>query len=96
MWWKRRRPDQVGWFLHGYESAWLPASLLGQQESLADALFAASRHWSVGLHFKKGLAGDLSPRRRRTRETATNPAVLDAFALAIIGAFGPFRLYRHT
>ncbi len=88
MWWTGDG-DQVGWFLHGYESAWLPASLLGQQENLADALFAASRHWSVGLHFNKGLAGGLVAAATRTRETATNPAVLDAFALAIIGAFGP-------
>ena len=28
-----------------------------RQEALAAALFAASRHWTVGLHFNKGLAG---------------------------------------
>jgi FAD/FMN-containing dehydrogenase len=80
---------QVGWFLHGYESAWLPASLLQQQEALADALFAATRHQSVELHFNKGLAGGLASAASATRDTATNPAVLDAFALAIIGGFGP-------
>ena len=51
--------EEAGQVLHGYQSAWLPASLLQQdrQENLADALFAATRHWSVSLHFNKGLAG---------------------------------------
>jgi FAD/FMN-containing dehydrogenase len=80
---------QVGWFLHNYESAWLPAALLQQQENLADALFAASRHWSVGLHFNKGLAGALVEAVTAARDTATNPAMLDAFALAIIAGYGP-------
>jgi len=80
---------QVGWFIHGYESTWLPESLLQQQESLADALFAASRHWALELHFNKGLAGGLASATRAARDTATNPAMLDAFALAIIGGFGP-------
>ena len=88
MWWTGDA-DQVGWFIHGYESAWLPASLLQQQESLADALFAASRHWSVLLHFNKGLAGGPVSAVTAARDTATNPAMLDAFALAIIGGAGP-------
>jgi len=88
MWWTGDAA-QVGWFLHGYESAWLPESLLQQQESLADALFAASRHWALELHFNKGLAGGLASAARAARDTATNPAMLDAFALAIIGGFGP-------
>jgi FAD binding domain len=39
-------------WMHGYDSAWLPQSLLQlrQQQSLTDALFAATRHWSVALH----------------------------------------------
>src|SRR5262249_56042724 len=50
---------QVGQFIHGYRSAWLPASLLKEdrQSRLADALFAGSRHWGMSLHFNKGLAG---------------------------------------
>jgi FAD/FMN-containing dehydrogenase len=77
---------QVGWVVHGYKSAWLPAALLNpdQQFRLADALFAASRHWSVSLHFNKGLAGAPAEEIAAARDTATNPAVLDAFALAII------------
>jgi FAD/FMN-containing dehydrogenase len=53
---------------------------------LVDALFAASRHRGVGLHFNKGLAGAPAEAVAATRDTATNPAVLDAFALAIIAA----------
>lgn len=82
--------DQVAVFLHGFESAWLPASLLAPSEAgrLADALFAASRHWEVQLHFNKGLAGAPEAERSAARDTAMNPAVLDAFALAIIAAGG--------
>jgi FAD/FMN-containing dehydrogenase len=84
--------EQEGWFIHGYKSAWLPARLLDAQRraGLADALFQASRHWSVGLHFNKGLAGAPAAELDAARDTATNPAVLDAFALAIIaGGDGP-------
>ncbi len=82
---------QAGQFLHGYQSTWLPASLLGdgQRERLADALFASSRQWQMALHFNKGLAGAPDEALAAARDTAMNPAVLDAFALAIIGAEGP-------
>jgi FAD/FMN-containing dehydrogenase len=82
---------EAGQVLHGYQSAWLPASLLNvdRQESLADALFAASRHWSVSLHVNKGLAGASADTIAAARDTAVNPAVVDAFALAISGAGGP-------
>jgi FAD/FMN-containing dehydrogenase len=80
--------EQAGWFIHGYQSAWLPAALLDdkQLDALADALFRASRHWYVGLHFNKGLAGAPASEIAATRDTATNPAALDAFALAIIAS----------
>lgn len=84
--------DQCGLYWHGYESVWLPASLLKQEneQRLVDALFAASRWWDVELHFNKGLAGAPPGAISRSRETATNPAVLEAFALAIIaGGEGP-------
>ena len=83
--------EEAGQILHGYQSAWLPASLLqrGEQEKLSDALFTASRHWSVSLHFNKGLAGAPAEAIDTARDTAANPAVLDAFALAISGAEGP-------
>jgi FAD/FMN-containing dehydrogenase len=82
---------QVGFFLHGYKSTWLPASLLAPegQQRLADALFAATRHWHLALHFNKGLAGAPPEEIAAARDTAMNPAVLDAFALAIIAASGP-------
>ena len=81
---------QVAWFLYGYESLWMPASLLedDSQERLAHALFAGSRHKDIELHFNKGLAGGPREAMEATRDTATNPAVLNAFALAIVGDAG--------
>lgn len=77
---------QVGWVIHAYKSAWLPATLLatGKRARLANALFAASRHWPVSLHFNKGLAGAPPEEVAAARDTAMNPEVIDAFALAII------------
>lgn len=82
---------EAGQFIHGYESAWLPASLLrkDRQSALCDALFAASRHWGFALHFNKGLAGGPADALAAAKDTATNPAVVDAFALAISAAEGP-------
>jgi FAD/FMN-containing dehydrogenase len=90
VWWASNQ-GEVGIFWHGYQSVWLPASLLKneQQKRLADALFASSRNWRVALHFNKGLAGAPADVVAAARDTATNPAVLDAFALAIIAAGGP-------
>jgi FAD/FMN-containing dehydrogenase len=79
---------QVGWFIHAYQSAWLPASLLATETKLVDALFAASQAWEVGLHFNKGLAGGAPDAIERSAGTATHPDVLGAFALAIIGSSG--------
>jgi hypothetical protein len=89
-WWSGDK-DQVSAFLHGYDSLWLPAALLQKAEEakLAAALFAASRRWEVELHINKGLAGAPAEAIAATRATATNPAVLDAFALAIIANGGP-------
>ena len=82
---------QVGFFIHGYKSAWLPASLLqpAERQKLIDAVFAASRHWPVSFHFNKGLAGAATEEIEAARNTAMNPAVLDAFALVIIAGHGP-------
>ncbi len=79
---------QVSWTIYAYESQWLPSSLLKRdaQEWLTDALFAGSRQWDIELHFNKGLAGAPADAIAAARDTATNPAVLDAFALAIIGS----------
>jgi hypothetical protein len=82
---------EAGQVLHGYESAWLPAALLQdeQRQALADTLFAASRQWGVSLHVNKGLAGAPAEAVAASRDTATNPAALDAFALLIAGMEGP-------
>jgi hypothetical protein len=86
-WW-RDDQDQVGVQIWGYDSLWLPASLLQEIDRLAAALMAASRHQTVELHFNKGLAGAPAQAIELARDTATNPAVLDAFALAIIATGG--------
>ena len=85
-WWKGDG-DQVAQFLWAFESLWLPESLLESdaQQKLADALFASSRHSGVELHFNKGLAGAPPDAIALAKDTATNPAVLTAFALAIVG-----------
>jgi FAD/FMN-containing dehydrogenase len=82
---------EAGHFLYGFQSVWLPQSLLHPDHRgvLADALIAAARLWSVELHMQKGLAGGSAEAIAATRETAMNPAVLDAFALAIIAGEGP-------
>ncbi|MES2149378.1 MAG: FAD-binding oxidoreductase [Pseudomonadota bacterium] len=79
---------EAGQFLQGFQSAWMPASLLeiGQQQRLADSLFKASRAWEFSLHFNKGLAGAPPEALRAAADTATNPLVLGAFALAICAA----------
>ncbi len=82
---------EAGRFWHAYQSAWLPSSLLSaeRREDFADALFAAAQHWEVSLHVNKGLAGATPEAIASARDTAMNPAVTDAFALAISGAGEP-------
>jgi FAD/FMN-containing dehydrogenase len=84
-WWEGDQ-DQVGAFLHGYDSVWLPAALLeaGERPRLVEALIAGSREQEIELHFNKGLAGAPAAAIAATLDTATNPAVATAFALAII------------
>lgn len=82
---------QAGQYLHGFRSTWLPATLLekNQQSTLTDALIACSQHWDVSLHFNKGLAGAPASELVAAKDTAMNPAVLDAFALAIVAGEEP-------
>jgi hypothetical protein len=86
VWWKGNTRE-AGWFIWGFESLWLPQSLLeaDARQRFADALFASSRHAPLALHFNKGLAGAPPAAIAAARDTAMNPAVLDAFALAIAG-----------
>ena len=83
--------NEAGWLLHAYESTWMPASLLqpGRQGELAEALFASSRQWTQSLHFNKGLAGAPAEEIAAARDTATNPAAAEAFALAITASSSP-------
>jgi FAD/FMN-containing dehydrogenase len=89
IWWVGDQ-EEVGEFWHAYQSIWLPASLLHEEQAkLSDALFTSSRNWTVGVHFNKGLGGADADALTATKDTATNPAVLNAFALAIISAGDP-------
>ena len=80
-WWNGDQ-EQVGMFLHGFESLWLPASLLKVEERphLAAGLFRASRPKRVQLHFNKGIAGAPPEAVTASLDTATNRAVCEAFA----------------
>ena len=82
--------EEAGAVWYAYQSAWLPASLLeaDQRQSFVDALFAAAQHKGVSLHCNKGLAGAPAEAIAAARDTPMNPAVIDAFALAITGALG--------
>src|SRR5215469_13356160 len=83
--------SEVGHFFSGFQSLWLPVSLLqpDRRSALGDALFAAGSRWPVELHFQKGLAGGSEEAVSATTDTAINPDVLDAFALAIIAGEDP-------
>jgi FAD/FMN-containing dehydrogenase len=74
--------------LNAYQSAWLPKGLLSsaRRRELADGLARAGSAWSITLHTNKGLGGGSPHALAATRETATNPEVLDAFALVICAA----------
>ena len=78
--------EQSGQVLWAYESLWLPASLLDGSAltQFIDALFASSRFHQVELHFNKGLAGAPPEAIAAATEASINPAVLTAFALAIV------------
>lgn len=92
-WWGGNT-SEVGIFLAGYESVWLPQTLLSREQagSLVQALVKASRHYLTTLHFNKGLAGATEARRAEARQTAIHPTAIDAFALLIIagGQVGKF------
>ncbi|HEY3783772.1 MAG TPA: FAD-dependent oxidoreductase [Steroidobacteraceae bacterium] len=82
--------DQVSMFIHGYESQWLPASLLDriQRVRLTNALVAASQFMTVRLHFNKGLAGAPAQVNAEARRCAINPHLADAFCLLIVATGG--------
>ena len=79
---------EAGQVLHAYQSAWLPNRLLepAQRRTLVEALARAGSEWDVTLHVNKGLGGGSPDAITATRETATSPEVLGAFALLICAA----------
>lgn len=85
-WWWGDNQGEVATYWAAYQSRWLPLALFDHPKELAATLVAASRHWSVGLHFNKGQAAAAPDAIARDRETAMNPAVLDAAALVIVAA----------
>jgi len=89
-WWDADN-GQIGKYWHGYQSTWLPKTLLAKDQTaeLVNALFSATRHWGATFHFNKGLAGASPEEIAAARDTPMNPAVLNAFALVIIGGGGP-------
>jgi FAD/FMN-containing dehydrogenase len=82
---------QAGQVLHGYQSTWLSKDLLepARRPALVDALIHAANGWGVSLHCNKGMAGATPQAQARTLGTAMNPAVVNAFALAITGGEEP-------
>ncbi|MBV8192370.1 MAG: FAD-binding oxidoreductase [Alphaproteobacteria bacterium] len=83
--------SEAGHFIEDFQSLWLPAALLSepQRDRLTTALLAAAQHSTVELHFQKGLFGGSEQAIRDARDTATNPAMIDAFALAIVASEAP-------
>ncbi len=76
-------------YWYTYQSCWIPSALFDKNASktFAHTLFNASRHWEFSLHFNKGLAGASAEALKSAQDTSINPAVIDAAALAIFGAF---------
>ena len=74
--------------LHAYQSAWLPNRLLERphRHALALVMAAAGQQWDITWHCNKGLGGGSPEAIRATLETATNPEVVDSFALVICAA----------
>jgi FAD/FMN-containing dehydrogenase len=89
-WWAADN-GQIGKYWYAYQSTWLPETLLAKDQTtkLVDTLFSATRHWGATFHFNKGLAGASPEEIAAARDTPMNPAVLNAFALVIIGGGGP-------
>jgi FAD/FMN-containing dehydrogenase len=85
-WWSGNQ-GEVSQFIRTYQSRWLPIG--GFDGKLADALFAASRHYHFTLHFNKGLSGADPDAIARSRATSVNPVALDAAALLIAASTEP-------
>jgi FAD/FMN-containing dehydrogenase len=86
-WWSADH-EQVGAFILGCDSVWMAARLLGDTNRLAENLVEAGSIFRVDLHFGRGLSAAWPSARSAALETATNPVMLDAFALAVVGTNG--------
>lgn len=86
-WWASNQ-SEVSQYLHAYRSRWLPRTLFegSAADTLAGALFEASRHWHFTLHTNKALSGATAAARARDRATSINPAAFDAAALLIMAS----------
>jgi FAD/FMN-containing dehydrogenase len=91
--WRAGNQFEVSWYLHSFQSRWLPHRLLDAPGALADALYRASRPLSVRLDFNKALSGAAADALARDRATAINPAVFDAAALAFSASWEQY-VYR--
>ncbi len=85
--WNALNQFEVSWYLHAYQSQWLPRRLLDAPDTLADTLFRASRPFGLRLDFNKALSGAAADALARDRATAINPAVFDAAALALCASW---------
>jgi FAD/FMN-containing dehydrogenase len=85
--WNAVNQLEVSWYLHAYQSHWLPRRLLDNPGELAATLFSASRPLGVRLDFNKGLSGAAPSALARDRATAVNPAVFDAAALVLCASW---------
>lgn len=85
-WWSDNQ-KAVSQYIHAYMSRWLTMrAVVETPDAVADALFEATRHWSVSLHFNKALAGASPDALERERATAINPVAFASAALVIIEA----------
>jgi FAD/FMN-containing dehydrogenase len=85
--WNAASQNEVSWYLHAYQSQWLPRRLLDTPGTLADTLFRASRPRGIRLDFNKALSGAAASALARDRDTAINPAVFEAAALALCASW---------
>jgi FAD/FMN-containing dehydrogenase len=82
-WWEANQ-GEVSQYLDAYQSRWLPLQVFtGSPETATAALFEATRHWPISLHFNKALAGAAPEAVTRDRATSINPAVFDAACLVL-------------
>lgn len=86
-WWGSNQAE-VSMYWYTYQSRYMPLSAFQEpgRTPFAQALFQASRYWSVSMHINKGLAGASKDALSRGSKTSVNPVVNEAAALAILGA----------